>query len=85
MRSYLVEVYMPRSRARDARADARRVRDAATRLSERGMSIRHVRTTLLPDDETCFHLVEAASSEVVEEACREAGLRHVRIVAAVER
>ena len=85
MRSYLVEVYVPRSRARDADADARRVRAAIAELSARGTPIRHVRATFLPDDETCFHLVEAASREVVDEACRSAGLGHVRIVAAVER
>ena len=76
---------MPRARVRDANAYARRVREAVAELSERGMPIRHVRTTFLPDDETCFHLVEAASSDVVDEVCRRAGLGHVRIVVAVER
>ena len=85
MRSYLVEVYVPRARVRDATASARRVRETVAELSGRGMSIRHVRTTFLPDDETCFHLVEAASSDVVDEVCRRAGLGHVRIVVAVER
>ena len=85
MRSYLVEVCVPRARERVADAHARRVRKAAAELSQRGTPIRHVRTTFLADDETCFHLVEAASSDLVEEVCRRAGLGHVRIVAAVER
>jgi hypothetical protein len=85
MRSYLVEVYVPRARGRDASAAARRLREAVAELSERGTPIRHVRTTFLPDDETCFHLVEAASSDVVGEVCQRAGLGHVRIVVAVER
>jgi hypothetical protein len=85
MPSYLVEVYLPRSRAIDANATARRVGAAVAELSSEGERIRHVRTTFLPDDETCFHLVEAASSDVVGEVCRRAGLGHVRIVVAVER
>jgi hypothetical protein len=85
MRSYLVEVFVPGSLARDADAHARRVREAAAELSERGTPIRHVRTTFLPADETCFHLVEAASSYVVEEVCRTASFGSVRVVVAVER
>ena len=33
MRSYLVEVYVPRARERDANASARRVREAVAELS----------------------------------------------------
>ena len=47
-------------------------------------TVRYVRTTLLPGDETCFHLFEAASHEAVAEACRLAGLEAPRIVPAVE-
>ena len=84
MPSYLVEVYLPRSRADEARAAGRRARAAAEELSREGVPIRYVRTTFLPDDETCFHLFEAASAEVVQEASRRAALGRARIVAAVE-
>ena len=40
--------------------------------------------TYLPDDETCFHVFEAASTDIVEEAGRCAELGRVRIVPAVE-
>jgi len=43
-----------------------------------------VRTTFLPDDETCFHIFDAASEEVVGEACRRAGIASGRIVPAME-
>lgn len=66
---YLVEVYVPRSHAREAREN---------------VSIRYVRTTFLPDDETCFHLFEASSAEVVEAASSRAELGRTRVVAAVE-
>jgi len=46
--------------------------------------IRYVRTTFLPDDETCFHLFEAASANVVEEASSRAELGRARVVPAID-
>jgi hypothetical protein len=82
--SYLVEVYLPRSRADQLGATASRARAAAEELSPDGALIRHVRTTFLPDDETCFHFFDAASSDVVEEAIRRANLGRGRVALAVE-
>ena len=84
MPSYLVEVYLPRSRAPEAAVTARRARAAAEELSREGAPIRYVRTTFLPGDETCFHLFEAASAEVVEDAVGRAKLGRARVVPAVE-
>ncbi len=84
MPSYLVEVYLPRSHVYQARASRRRARAAAEELSHAGVPIRYVRTTFLPDDETCFHLFEAASADVVEEASRRAELGRARVVLAIE-
>jgi hypothetical protein len=81
---YLVEAYVPRSGVLEARAAGGRARAAAERLSREGIAVRHVRTTFLPDDETCFHIFEAASEEAVGEVCRRAGIRSGRIVPAVE-
>ena len=84
MRSYLVEAYVPRSRAQDARGAGRRARAAAELLSREGTPVRYVRMTFVPDDETCFHVFEAASAEAVDGVCRRAGLGSARIVPAVE-
>jgi hypothetical protein len=84
MPTYLVEVYLPRSRAHEARATARRARAAAEQLSREGVPIRYVRTTYLPDDETCFHHFEARTPAAVEEATRRAALGSVRIVPTIE-
>jgi Protein of unknown function (DUF4242) len=81
---YLVEAYVPQSRARDARAAERDARAAANELVCEGTSVRYVRMTFLPGDETCFHIFEAASEEAVVEACRRAGIGSGRIVPAVE-
>jgi hypothetical protein len=82
--SYLVEVFLPQARVREARATGRRARIAAEELSRAGVPIRYVRTTFLPEDETCFHLFEAATPGAVEEASRRAALGRVRIVPAIE-
>ena len=84
MPSYLVETYVPRAQAHDARAAGRSARAAARQLSREGAPVRYVRTTLLPGDETCFHVFEAASEEAVAETCRRAGLGSPRIVPALE-
>ena len=80
MPSYLVEVYLPRSRADQARATARRARVAAEQLTREGTAVNYVRTTFLPEDETCFHLFEAVSADAVEEAGRRAKLGRARAV-----
>jgi hypothetical protein len=82
--SYLVETYVPRALALDAAAAGQRARAAARELSRRGASVRYVRTTLLPGDETCFHLFVADSLETVADTCRRAGLDSPRIVPALE-
>jgi hypothetical protein len=84
MRTYLVEAYVPRSQERGARGAGQRARAAAAELSGEGVPVRYVRTTFLPEDETCFHVFEAGSMDVVEEACRRAALRHARVSLAVE-
>ena len=75
---------MPRSQAREARAAARRARAAAVELASEGTAIHYVRTTFLPDDETCFHLFQAVSATAVAEASRLAGLGPARVVSAIE-
>ena len=84
MPSYLVETYLPRAQAVDAAAAGQRARAAARELSRLGACVSYVRTTLLPGDETCFHVFVADSEEAVAEACRRAGLGSPRIVPALE-
>jgi hypothetical protein len=84
MPKYLVESYIPRSRAREARRAGHDARIAAEELVREGTRVRYVRTTFLPEDETCFHIFEAVSEEAVGEACRRAGIGSARIVPAME-
>lgn len=84
MQDYILEAYLPRSRAHEARATARRARAAAKALAREGVPIRFIRTTYLPDDETCFYFFEAVSTDIVAEAGRRAELGRVRVVPAIE-
>lgn len=84
MPTYLVEAYVARSRADDACQAALRAGTAAEQLSREGTPVRYVRTTFVPEDETCFHVFEAQSAEAVGEVGRRAGLGWARIVPAVE-
>jgi hypothetical protein len=80
MTSWLIEGYAPGS---TSIADVRtRARDAAAELSLAGTDIRYLRTILVREDETCFHVFEAASAETVREAAERAGLSAYRIVEA---
>lgn len=84
MHDYVVEVYLPRSRALNARVTARRARAAAEELARDGLPIRYLRSTFLPDDETCFHFFAAGSPEIVEQAIARAALGRARVVPAVD-
>ena len=82
--SYFVEGYVPRSRVDETRRAGSRARSAAEQLAREGTPVSYVRTTFLPEDETCFHVFEAPSAEAVGEVGRRAGLDWARIVPAVE-
>jgi uncharacterized protein DUF4242 len=73
---YLLELYVPRGLGLDeATARAQQVADA---------DVRYVRTMLVTEDETCFHVFEASSREALRAAAEKCGLTTVRISEAVE-
>ena len=79
MPSYLVESYLPAQPNLLAEARAR-----ARRAAELGPGVRYLRTTFLPEEETCFHLFEAPSATALGEAAARARLGHTRIIEALE-
>jgi hypothetical protein len=76
MPSYLVERYLPAARAGEL--------DCAIAALAGGDGLRHLRATLVPEDETCFHVVEAPSRQAVTDALRQAAIAYERVVEAVE-
>ena len=49
-----------------------------------GEPIRYLRSILVPEDETCFHVFEAAGREAVGEAAKRAGFDAARVTEAIE-
>jgi hypothetical protein len=81
MPTFLVESYLPQSASAHEEAPES-ARLAAELANKEGVAVRYLRTTLLPSDETCFHLFEAASIAVVEAVAARAGLACDRVVEA---
>jgi hypothetical protein len=84
MPSYLIEVYVPRARTPEVGSTGRRIRAAIEELHRDGVDMRYVRTMILPDDETCFHVLDAPSTAEVERVCERAGVERIRVVSAIE-
>ena len=87
MATYLIETYLSRGRAGEVETATARLVHAIAELiaaaPEGALRLRHVRSYFIADDETCFHVVEAPSAEVVQEISRRAALSPDRIVEAV--
>lgn len=83
MADFLVEVYTPRI---DGAALAKLVAQlkAATEAMPAEIPVTYLRSIHVPEDETCFHLFEAESAEIVCQAGRRAGLTFDRVTEAVE-
>ena len=83
MPSYLIESYLPRSRSNELRALVERLRSATEALTAEGARVRHLRSTFVPNDELCLHLLEAESAAMVGEASRRAAIEPARVVQAL--
>jgi hypothetical protein len=79
MPSYLIEGYLPRSRAAELTESVARLRRAAEALTAEGVRVRHVRSSFLPADELFLHVLEADSAEAAGHATTRAGLAPERI------
>jgi hypothetical protein len=82
MPSYLIESYLPRSHSGELRAVVDRLRRATESLTAEGTRVRHLRSTFVPNDELCLHLLEAESATAVGEASRRAAIEPARVVQA---
>lgn len=79
---YLVEAYTP-TEALLPEIEARICR-ATRRTSADGAVVCHLRTIFIPGDQTCFHLIDAPSSDQARAVAELATLEAQRVVEAVE-
>lgn len=84
-KTYLVEIYLPAADTARVDGTLARAEAAAEELARGGADLRFVRSTYIPDDETCFLVYEAGSAELARAACIRAGIPSDRVLSAIER
>jgi hypothetical protein len=80
MTEFLVELYVSKTNCAAVAVEAERLERAAAELTAEGRPVRLLQSIFVPEDETCFLLVEAATTENVRETARRAALRIERVV-----
>jgi hypothetical protein len=83
MPNYLVETYLARSQAGQRIAQEERARSAAEKLTRAGACVRFDGVIHVPEDEICFFVFGASSSQEAVLAAQLAALDPVRVVEAV--
>jgi hypothetical protein len=83
VQSYLVETYLGRGHADERAALELRARSAAQELMQAGTCVRFDGVIHVPEDETCFFVFAAPSSEEAVLVAGRASLDPVRVVEAV--
>jgi hypothetical protein len=81
--SYLVETYLARGQAGERSARERRARSAAEELTQERARVRFEHSIHVPEDEICFFIFDAPSSQAVVLVAQRAELDPIRVVEAV--
>jgi hypothetical protein len=83
-KSWLVEQYRPGLTADVFRSTTNSVRRTAAAMARAGTPIRYRHSTLVPEDEAAYSVIDAATPALVEELYARAGVRFDRILTALE-
>lgn len=83
MTTFLVERYLPGVSAEEVLAAANRAKVTTALMAKEGNAIRYLRSTYVPNEESCFCLFEGSSEELVKEANERAQIPFDRIAEAV--
>ncbi len=81
--TYLVEGYRPGIPVEALKRAAQRLNAAAAQMAREGKPVRYVHSTIVPEDESCLSLIEAASESLVREAYARARVQFERISTAI--
>jgi len=79
MTEFLVELYVSKTNCGAIAVAWERLGTAAAELTAEGSPVRLVRTIFVPEDETCFLLVEATTANTVRETARRAAVACERV------
>jgi Protein of unknown function (DUF4242) len=82
---FLAEVYLSRAAGETTVPGPAEVATAADQLRAEGILVRLLRSIFVPEDETCFYLFQAQSSDAVREAATRADLRFDRVMSAISK
>ena len=80
---FVVEMFVDQLASRNWRdicGEMRAVIESSDRL---GSNVRYVRSIVVPDDEVCFHVFEAASADAIEAVLAAGGMRSDRVYPAL--
>ena len=83
MSEFLAEAYRSRAATPVTTTAPKDLSRAAQQLTSEGVPVHLVHAVFVPQDETCFYLFEAQSSDAVTEVARRCALPFERIVEAV--
>ena len=81
--TFLVEHYRPGRDVAELSSSIARIRAIVAQMDRAGEPIRYLSATIVPDDESFFCLIEAASEEVVSDMYGRADVPFERISAAI--
>jgi len=81
--TFLVEHYRPGRDAAQLSSSVARIREITAEMERAGEPVRYLSATIVPDDESFFCLIEAASQEVVSDAYGRADVPFERVSAAI--
>ena len=81
--TYLIEGYRPGMPVEALTRAARRLRATAEQMAREGKPLRYVRSTIVPEDESCLFFIEAASESLIRDAYARAGVHFERISTAI--
>jgi hypothetical protein len=81
--TFLVEHYRPGDPVDTLQRSTEQIRAVAALMGREGKSLRYLRSTIVPRDESFFCLLEAASEELVREAYVRANVPFERISTAI--
>ena len=81
--TFLVEHYRPGRGVAQLSRSIARIRETTAEMERAGEPVRYLSATIMPNDESFFCLIEAASEEVVSDVYRRADIPFERISAAI--